>query len=379
MNFLNIIKNKLFQKIQTILIPFTFVHSKFKMDRKCEILQYKIQQQLTLQSDEVERLRNLMISLKNEIITARDKIQNLDNEINLAKQFKKGRDKRFKISHEADLSKLIITHHQAIQVLSEEQEREIQYLQNYFSKTLDEITKNQENLGSDKFVTIQRSIDEAKAKLSATISMSETIVNTPSDPLDVVMLETQNERIKQLQNMLMTKNKERNEGLRQSKKQLTICVEALEDIDHNYEVNATHLHSELDKIDSKYKIDISQLTDNHHHRLVMLKEKLKEAKLKFRAAQKSLERIQNNNRQAMSLNMRQMEIVKATTVPPSKFIRDENEEIKFKELQKVHQNTRKNLQQKSQNLQRAREVNESLKRQINSLLFQQRFGIVPNQ
>lgn len=349
------------------------------MDRKCEILQYKIQQQLTLQSDEVERLSNLMISLKGEIITARDKLQNLDNEINLAKQFKKGREKRLQISHNADLSKMIITHHQTIQIISEEQEQEIQNLQNDFSRTLDEIAKSQENLDSDKFLTIQKSIDEAKAKLSATISMSETLSNMPSDSLDVTMLETQNERIKSLQSMLMTKNKERNEGLKQSKRQLTICVEALEDIDHNYEVNSTHLHSELDKIDNKYKFDVDQLTDNHHHRLVMLKEKLKEVKLKFRAAQKSLERIQNNNRQTMSLNMRQIELVKTTTVPPADFQVDENDEKRFRELQKQHQKFRNSLQKKNENLQRAREVNESLKRQLNNLLFQQRFGVIPNQ
>lgn len=349
------------------------------MDRQCEILQYKIQQQLTLQSDEVGRLSNLMVSLKGDIITARDQIQKLDNEISLAKQFKKGRDKRLRISHNADLSKLIIAHHQAIQMLSEEQEKEIDNLQNDFSQTLAEITKNQENLGSDKFYTIQKSIEEAKAKLSATMSMSETAANMPPDPLDVTMLETQNERIKQLQNMLMSKNKERNESLKKSKNQLTICVEALEEIDHSYEVNATHLHSELEKIDNKYKIDVAQLTDNHRHRIIMLKEKLKEAKLKCKAAQKSFQRIQSNNRESMSLNMRQMEIVRTTTVPPAKFQVDEDDHIRFKELQKHHQKASALLQQKNENLQRAREVNESLKRQINSFLFQQRFGVIPNQ
>ena len=139
------------------------------------------------------------------------------------------------------------------------------------------------------------------------------------------------------------------------------------------------LFNEYHKIDNKYKFDVAQLTDNHHQRLVMLKEKLKEVKLKFRAAQKSLERIQNNNRQTMSLNMRQIELVKTTTVPPADFQVDENDEKRFRELQKQHQKFRNSLQKKNENLQRAREVNESLKRQLNNLLFQQRFGVIPNQ
>ena len=73
------------------------------------------------------------------------------------------------------------------------------------------------------------------------------------------------------------------------------------------------------------------------------------------------------------------EIVRTTTVPPAKFQVDEDDHIRFKELQKHHQKASALLQQKNENLQRAREVNESLKRQINSFLFQQRFGVIPNQ
>ena len=81
----------------------------------------------------------------------------------------------------------------------------------------------------------------------------------------------------------------------------------------------------------------------------------------------------------MSLNMRQIELVKTTTVPPADFQVDENDEKRFRELQKQHQKFRNSLQKKNENLQRAREVNESLKRQLNNLLFQQRFGVIPNQ
>ncbi|OHT12677.1 hypothetical protein TRFO_17523 [Tritrichomonas foetus] len=344
------------------------------MDRRVEILQYKIQQQLTLQSDEVERLSNLMISLKAGISTARDRLQSLERDIKNKRELRKGALKRLRSSHEAAISKYIISHHQTLKELTESQEKEIEEIQRDFSQALAELTDDKRYIENEQFYTIQKSIDEAKTKLGTIMTMTDTVTNTPPDPADTTMIEIQNQRIDELRKMILSKNKERGEMLKQSKRQLVICVEALEELEHNHEMNISHYHNNLNKIDAKYKSDTSKLKEQHISRMDILKQRLNEARTRAKATQRSYERLENKNREALTMNLRQIELVKATTIPPPKLQNNKEDEEKLRELRIRYKELRKGFEQKEENLHSMREANESMKREIARLQFQQRYG-----
>ena len=150
------------------------------MDRRIEIFQYKIQQELILQNDEAQRLKDHLVSLKSEISAAQEKIHLLDNQIQLKQKFKDGFLKRIKSNQDAIISRNMINHHQTLKNLTEIHEKEIEDLQNEFTQTLSKITNEQNNLESDKFFAIQTSIDEAKAKLETIMALTDTVINTKS-------------------------------------------------------------------------------------------------------------------------------------------------------------------------------------------------------
>lgn len=349
------------------------------MERQCEMIQYKIQQQLILQSDEIDRLNKYLIHLKSEIISSRDKLQILNNQISQAKQFDNGYKQKIKSSQEAIMSQLILAHHKKIQELRMDQEKQIEEIQNDFCQTLEQISQNQDKFTSEEFVSLQQSIHDTKARISSLSLMTVAAANKTEEPIDTTTLDIQRDRIQALQDMLMAKNFERDESLKQSKKQLTVCVETLEEIEHNYEMNILHLHKELETLDIKHKIEVDKLKENHSHRMSILTRKSDEAKRKSQAVQKSYDRIISKNRNAMTANLRQMELVKMTTVPPVDQIVDQEEEMKFKEVQQSYKNAKIGFQNKIDTLTKLREDNHNLKRELDGLRFQKRFGVVAVQ
>ena len=137
------------------------------LERQIQGFQFKIQQAIAIRDEEINRLSETLITYKSKIIEAKEEIERIEHEIELAKYTKESTYRCNQATYERKIAMKKAEHNELIQRIQNEQAEEIDEMQRQFSETLNDLENHEISSYSEQFELIE------KKKTSNTNTLSE--------------------------------------------------------------------------------------------------------------------------------------------------------------------------------------------------------------
>ena len=348
------------------------------LDRQIQSFQFKIQQTLNLQDEEIERLSVLLNNTKTKILEAKERIKELDRDIKAAEEQKIGDAKRRKTEAKTKIAKIKRSHHQEVKDLQDQQTAEVSELQANFETEIDRVSsisneKNREETAKieEEMKRIREQTQDFQEKVAQMQKQDESEQAEMVEGLQNVDFEV----IEELQYIIEQRNSERFMSLQQSRDKLKQCIETLDRMMRSHAVDLNERQRRLKEIDSKYETELARLEDMHAHKVAMLKGHLDEANKRTEVLMKASHHLERSNQKQLKETMKDLALMKRKSLANSDkpMVRPEDA-AKIRELNGLVDKQRMVLASKDEQLRQARSVNEQLKSEVWRLRHELKFN-----
>lgn len=338
------------------------------LDRQISKFQAKVQQELTLKDDEIERLKHDIVQTNAEIAQIEDQINIEKDKYNHQEAKVVGKERKQKASIETIKTRLNTSHSERIYQITQQQSEVINEIHQEFETKLaqieqysDALTQQRTKGITDEIKKTKEMIDKVKQKISDQEKRGH------SDTEDEIMenQEIEINRVKALENALKDKNKERYESLMSAKQQLSQCVTTLEESEKEHRINLDNLLQKLRQLDEKYKDRLKRMKDAHEREIEPLKRRKSEVEKRISAAMRQMDSMDAQHRRQIESVVTQGEQLKLeyqNAITKGAQLQQEDDKIRT-QTQKLQQLTQ-TLEQRDKQLAEVRQQNESMKREV---------------
>ena len=355
-------------------------------DRKLQYVQFRIQQELVLVDEEIDRLSNRLKVYKSQIIAQKDKIQQLNSQIEEKKMSKDGEIKLRETNKNTNILKIKAGHFQQIQQMRQYFSTEIEQLQNEFNDALENINNKKNNEVKENYMlqmkSIQKEIDFVKSQIDSVKETKANIANqvdNNDENNDDIYYEVNNPVIAQLRNAIEVRMKERYDGLMDSKTRLNDFVIQLETMTRQHALQVDNLVDKINSMEYQFQSDIQHEQCRHSLKIADLKKELEVADQRLATLYKVSTRLKAENKRQIDQTTNELLQIKSeklnslTRGNNNDEYTNQNVHAQLKEINKDVMRLNRHLKVKEDELHQKRDENETLKREIGRLNHEIRF------
>ncbi|EAY07454.1 hypothetical protein TVAG_499400 [Trichomonas vaginalis G3] len=347
------------------------------LDRQIQEFQFRIQQKLKLQDEEINRLSDHLVNIKSKIIETQKNCSKINDQIEQVKEYQASLVEKRKIDYESKLSQIHVSHLQDVQQLQEFQAAQVAELQKEFQECLDKVGIQSKEKSSEENAAIENELDNVRTLLQ---SLQEALEEAKTQREDASsgtfdqVADVDRGVIDELRETLVIRTEDRMRNLRSSKAKLQQCINLIEDLDRKHELSVQQRRQKLSDCQKEYEETKRQLSEERNAQRADEQQRLREVTLK----NKRLQRLKKRREADHTSNLRQTALeadlvrgaggIKLNTYLP------ENNLSEREKLNQELANRKRDLKQKEKLLFEAREENDSLKSEIGKLKHIIRFG-----
>ena len=350
------------------------------LDRQIRSFQFKIQQQLTLHDEEIQRLADRLNITKSRIIESREKINELDKEIEGALHSKEAAAKMQQASFNTQFARQKASFNTSIQNLQNQQLAEITQLHNEFEEKLKSIPSTGRGASHENLIRTLREIENVKTKIQTFRSQTTKI----KQETDMIQNEENNDigidfsPIQNLQETIQRRQQERIDNLNQARDKLRQCVSALEKMVEDHDSDVSKIRSKLDGIDEEYQKKIDRLNQKHALKVELLQTHLNEAEKRARALMRAARHLGLTNHKQLRETVFDLDKMKQKTLEQADdiAIRSEDKE-QYNDMKKEVFELKRRMNEKENQLEFLKKENQQLKREYGKLRHELRFSNSP--
>lgn len=346
------------------------------LDRQMQYCHFRIQQAINLHDDELERLERRLNLCKSKILETGEQIQQLDRQIIEAREKRDGELKRRKAGYNVMISRMKATHHQVVQELQELQTQEIDKLQHDFEMTLGELSSSSSQIIqgdlkkiNKEIMNLQATIDEIKQRIEESQQQSqvEEVSDEQCTSINFGIIE-------ELQHIAQVRNEERFSNLQQSKSKLAQCVNAIDELTRNHDIEVENLQKLIKKADKRYESTIHRIEDEEHYKMANLKGHLLEAEKRAKTLQNAASKLESDNQKQLQQTMSELDSMKRNSIVEVFDDEPDEKQIKaYESAKSMLAQLSKEMTEKDDQLVEKRKRNEALKREIGRIKHEIRF------
>lgn len=347
------------------------------MNRQIDNIRFRIQRELTIMDDEIERFRNLSNNYTSKINELRDKIYQIDQQCGLINQELNGRKLRISSAFGTLSSRQNYIRAQEIAELQKIHDQNIRFLQDEFQKQMTEINQKYYMKTQAKVNAIQKRINKLTdfnkdlTKQLTSLSKTEFWINPANEPDPVLEA-----RKSELQQAIIKLGTERHESLRQNKMKLSRCIDELEHNENQFRFLQREKLSTITNMDYRYELDLKNLEHQHRSRMEILEKKLRNIQYQLGSKERTIENVKLQGKFYITKAIDDFNSMSKRSITKNQEI---EEEPSFEEntvaLLSQLEKKRKALSEREITLKNVRENNMTLKRQVAELKHQAKFGV----
>ncbi|OHT04935.1 hypothetical protein TRFO_27434 [Tritrichomonas foetus] len=343
----------------------------YSLDRRLEQFQFKVQQQINITDDQLNRISAYYQTLQKDLTDYQDKLNRLNIRATQIEHTKKGRVNCKSAEKKTKASRLINDHEKRLKELSEYYQKQKEVMREDFENTYEEIDKMAQQRANDKVkpleVEIKKTINLIN-KLNDVATQNKNMNNSEDEAIEQDVgnaHELEMQRIANLEAKLEDHNKYRLEMLVEEKNRLTECVNLLEDMERNHITEMEHLKIDLDNIDVKYREQVKARKSKQHKETSKIKRAIQDAEQQVKSLQKSLHRTEKRQREEMQKASETSEYLRTELIAVKKRVSQQREnDNEISEHRNQLSELNKMLNDREQILLKMRTDNETLKRDI---------------
>jgi archaellum component FlaC len=341
--------------------------------RQVDYARYRIQQRITLNDDELDRLAHQLQTFKSEISSANERVKHLDTELTVTRALKS----RETASRDAILSRVESDHFRALQALQQEQASEIEAFQREFQESIASLTAHAKNDTFDRLNEVTAKIQKLTIEIDRVSRATVTAADTEAEEFDESALVFENLQagiITRLQERILAINADRANDLAIAKAELSRYAEVLEEMEQQFTNQSARLCHRIDIADQRYASELSRLKESRRHKLHILRAKRREAKMKLTASIRSLHTVDRRHTESMTASGREIQLIRLNSTPdPQIAPLDASELAECEHLRADLSAATANKERKLAHLGELRDANEKFKREIAKLQFELRY------
>ena len=348
------------------------------LDRNADYVRFRIQQEIDLKDDEIERLHSRLLDFRSGIEEAQQCLRELDRNISRARFGKQCGER----SHEVQLSFLSTQRrrdfHAAVQDLRQAQAAQIDALQRRFQTRL----KRSESIREDlKIDSITAQMEEVRKSILIMKEEIDHIRRLESlgiqDANDTFSMSLKSDVIHDLRRALIEKNEERQRELQDARNQMNDCVNAIEELDREHETRTESARHKLELLDTKYEMRVRQLQDEHEHRMQILNAHLQQARMRNREAKRTMNAVERTSAESLGASYRQLDLLRERFVDFGDITVEEEAEIN--RATNEYKKWKSERDRKLEILHGLRSDNDAMKKELGRLQFAVRFPNTSNK
>jgi hypothetical protein len=347
------------------------------LDRQTQAFQFRIQENLMLHDDEIERLANHLNNTKSKILEAKVRVIELGREIRDVLEFKSGDERRREATVNAAIAKFRAVHHQHLQQLQAEQTDEIEAEQRTFESQMNDISSYSRNKLQDTAAAVDQEIFKLRAEVQAYRDSAEKI-QEQEETVTVDMAENlqniDHGVIDELQNIVNQRNQERFQNLQQSREKLSRCVETLDQMVRSHTIAVEDRRRTLREIEQKYEASLAKIDERHKPRMARLTDALRDVQARTRILARAAHHLEHSNQKQLKETLTDLDSMKRRTLMTTDQPLTNAEDLTKVEAQKKHlMKIKRGIMMRDDALKRVRQENESLKKDVWRIRHELRF------
>jgi hypothetical protein len=342
--------------------------------RQLDYLRYRVQQRITLNDDELDRLAHQLQTFKSEISQANDHLRHLESQLAIRRALQ---GQRTNSPYGIITSRIRMEQARRVQDLQQEQAAEIEALQREFQESVASLPSMAQAEANKRSTPITAEIQKTSIEIEKLSQAKFTATQTEADYFDDSAVESERMQatiISGLQNRILTLNAERTADLTQTKMELSRYAEVLEEMEQHFTNQCTRLCHGLEISEQRYLAELSRTKESHQHKLRILRAKRKEVNMKASAGVHSLHQIKHRRENTMTESMREMQLIKLNAAQEPQIAPvGEEEAAEVRQLSTEFAKLSAQRDARVVHLRELRRVNETTKREIGRLQFEFRF------
>ena len=347
------------------------------LDRQVKKIQFRIQQEISITDDEIQRMSEQLTEYKSEIVRKEKTLNKIERDLEDAKASKEGVAKRIAVNKKLQITQIKNDFHLFIQDLRKQQEEEISALQDQFEEKLISF----ENMSNDQIEQKYEQIDKEIENLRSEIARNTTVVSRRTNVKDKIKAETtahcqvlNNNLVIQLRSIIQSRNQERAENLRMSKEKLMECVETIEDLDKEHESAVSDRRNVLSRLDKVYEKELRKLAQAQDHKLLMLKGHLLEAEKRTQILRRAAHKLEQSNELQLHETMKEIDMMHVQDYSSATYKQLSEEQAKSDVLIQKREELKGALKEREEALEHVRAENSQIKKSIAQLKHEIRFA-----
>lgn len=294
------------------------MHVSKPFERTIQGFQFKIQQAIAIRDEEINRLSETLVTYKSKIVQAKEEIERIEHDIEIAKYTKESLYRCNQASYERKIALKKAQHNELIQSIQKEQAEEIDEMQRQFSETLHDLENHENSSYADQFEMIERKKESTLKLINQYQSTIHQFQNNPNpndmsmdDSFNAETIEKKEKRIRELQNIIKQRNEERLQSLLDSKSKLQECMRIIEEMDKEQEEETSKMKKKIDEIEKNYHEQLDEMVDNQKAIRVVQKQKLEQATRQYNSLRKALSKLKSGHQQQLKQTLHEMSQIKA--------------------------------------------------------------------
>ena len=347
------------------------------MNRRIERFRNKVQVNINLADDEIMRLSNDLMRLQGEVDSTKDELNRVSIQLQQKENASAGKVSREQAKYSSKVSKVIIQNQNEINEINKQHKENVAREQKDFQKSIDQLKERcdqEEAKKTQKIDSEMKQIEEQKRIFENTIQNASNSVLEEDEDVIYEITSIENSRLSQLQRSIISKNNERHQLLISAKYRLSQCVDRLDEMEERHRMAINSLNLQLQSLDNKYHTRIRLLQENSKREIARLKNKYETFKQREENLQEAIDRVEDNQKRQMLAAVQEGEELKRTitmshntSVSQSSINENENS---TQNITNDYNELKKKLEEKENELVKARTENESLKREVARLQYQ---------
>ena len=347
------------------------------LDRQIQEFQFKIQQKIKLQDQEINRLSEHLVNLKSKIIENQKKSSKLDDQIEQAQEERESQIQKRNIMRKSEKSRINVLHFQQIQQLQQQQAAEVEQLQKEFQECLDKVGAQSKEKSSEESAAIENELENSRDLLN---SLKEALEEAKTQREDCSSTtfeqvgEVDQGVIDELRETLSIRNQDRMRNLQRSKEKLQQCIGLIEDLDRKQEIAVQQRRQKKRDYDKNYEETVMSLNQEREAQRADEQARLREAAIRNKKLQRANKRLEMDHMSNLRQTALEVENVRsAGGIHLNGDISDGTNKDRARLVDALSAR-KKALKQADKKLFAVREENDDLKSEIGRLKHIIRFG-----
>jgi hypothetical protein len=342
--------------------------------RQLDYFRYRVQQRITLNDDELDRLAHQLQTFKSEISRANDQLRHVDSQLAIRRAL---HGQRTNSPYGIITSRIQMEHIRRLQELQREQAAEIEALQREFQDSVASLASLAKIEAHKQMTPLTADIQKTSIEIEKLTQAKFTATQTEADYFDDSALDSERAQaalISGLQNRILALNAERSTDLAQVKMELSRYAEVLEEMEQQFANQSARLCHGLVISEQRYLSELSRMKESQQHKLRILRAKRKEVNMRASASVHSLHRMEHRRENTMTESVREMQLIKLNAArEPQIAPVGEEEAAEVAQLSAELAKLSAQRDARVAHLRALRDANEKMKREIGRLQFEFRF------